>query len=391
MTMSSLERQCTLGLGFIYALRGFGMFLLAPLLSLYAVNLSGATPLTLGIALGIYGLAQAILQIPFGMASDRWGRKPVIIAGLLIFILGSVVAANSHSVYGLIVGRVLQGSGAISAVVLALLSDIVRDTERTKAMAILGVSIGATFTLSLVLGPVLSNWMDIPGLFLLTALLAVLSIVALYTLVPHEPKQHIVSAANVGSMTASVWQPRLIQLYISVFSLHILLALVFVALPFVMRDVLHLPVNKHWHVYLPALLCSFVCMLPFFYLEKKLKSIFKLFILPIVLLAGVQVVWMLQQYQSVFIVIAVLTVFFSAFNFLEAVLPSKISKVAPVVAKGKAMGVYSAAQYVGLFVGGMSGGVLLKSMSISAVFVAGIVVTCSWMIGMALLDRRTLH
>ncbi|HHJ14597.1 MAG TPA: MFS transporter [Gammaproteobacteria bacterium] len=367
MTRSELRTAASMAV--IYALRMLGLFMILPVFALYAGELSGATPALAGLAIGIYGMTQALLQIPFGLVSDRIGRKPVILFGLLVFALGSVVAARGESIGMVIAGRALQGAGAIAAAVMALTADLVREEHRVKAMAIIGMSIGASFALAMVLGPVLNSWIGVPGIFWLTAVLALGGMLVILFVVPNPSISRVHRDVEpVPAQFASVLRnPQLLRLDAGIFVLHLVLTASFVVLPLALRDLAGVPAQDHWHVYLPVLLASLPLSVPFIIQaerHRRMKSVFvgavAVVVLAELLLAGF--------HAGVWGIVAGLFVFYAAFNLLEALLPSLIAKMAPPDSKGTAMGFYSSAQFFGAFVGGSVGGWLHGRFGIGAVF-----------------------
>jgi MFS family permease len=351
------ERRAVGGLAGIFALRLLGLFLILPVFALYAERLQGQTPFLVGLALGIYGLTQGLLQIPYGMVSDRLGRKPVIVAGLLVFAAGSVIAALADTIYGVLLGRALQGAGAISAVVMALIADLTRPESRTKAMALVGMTVGASFVLALILGPVLNNLWGVPGLFWLTAALAVAGIGVLGWWVPAPTRQPATVAPEVRprQLLKVLRNARLLRLNVGIFILHSVLTAVFVVIPVALVKHADFPLRQHWEVYLPVMLLSAVFLFPLIMLAERKRRFRLVFAGAVLLLAFAQaLLW--AGYQSLGAVIIGLFLFFTAFNVLEAMLPSLISKIAPAHAKGAALGVYSSFQFLGAFVGGAVGG-----------------------------------
>lgn len=371
------ERRVVLSLAALYAFRMLGLFMLLPVLALYGDDYRHANPLLLGLALGAYGFSQAVLQIPFGMASDRIGRKPVILAGLLLFALGSVVAALSDSIYELIAGRFLQGCGAISAAVMALLTDLTSEENRTKAMATIGASIGVSFSLALIIGPLLAAWAGISAIFWLTAALALIGIYILYQLVPavERPPRTVREAGAVPRLLGQTLRHKeLLRLNVGIFVLHFVLMASFMVLPLILEQQLLIPRERMWMVYLPVLGGAFVAMLPFIILAEKRRQIKPVFLLAIVLLAAMEFALIFTPPSMVF-TLAALFFFFMAFNLLEATLPSMVSKVAPVGGKGTATGIYSSCQFMGAFCGGSVGGLLLQQQGAAGVFgVCGLLV-----------------
>ena len=378
--MTRQELRASLSLAAIYMLRMFGMFLVLPVFAVLARDLPGATPVMVGFALSAYGLTQAIFQIPFGLWSDRYGRKPVITVGLLLFVLGSAVAALSDSIYGIIAGRSLQGAGAVAAVVMALAADLTREEHRTKAMALIGISIGISFAISMVAGPVLSNWMGLKGLFWLITALALLSIVVLHLVVPNPTvmRFHRDAQVRAGSFARVFSNPELLRLDYGIFCLHLILTASFVVVPLILKDRLQLATEDHWHIYLPVFLLAIVSMVPFVILAEKkhkMKSVFLAFI-GLLALADFGFLLLGDRLWGVF---ALLYLFFTGFNLLEATLPSMISKIAPPDLKGTAMGVYSTSQFLGAFVGGVGAGWIYGHHGIAPVFVFCGMVAVSWL------------
>jgi len=379
--MNPVERRGTLSLAGIYGLRMLGLFMILPVFSLYAERLEGVTPALIGIALGIYGLTMALFQIPFGMLSDRLGRKPIIAFGLVLFAIGSVIAAASDSIMGVIIGRAIQGAGAIAAAMMALLADLTREEHRTKAMAIMGVSIGMSFTLALVLGPFLNNLMGVSGIFWLTAVLAVGGIAILYLIVP-EP-EHCLTHRDVETVPAQLKQvvldSQLLRLDFGIMIQHGMMMAMFTALPFVLRDFLELPSKEHAWFYLPILVASVLGMVPLIILAEKKRKM-KVIFLGCVVLIGVSELMLGLFHSSIVAVVSGLLFFFIAFNTLEASLPSLISRMAPIDGKGTAMGVYSTSQFFGAFIGGASGGVLYSAFGVEGVFFACSIAALVWVL-----------
>lgn len=378
--MSSSETRAAGGLAMVFAFRMLGMFMVLPVLATYGMDLAGSTPALIGLAIGAYGLTQAVLQIPFGIISDRIGRRPVIYVGLLIFAAGSVLAANADSIWGVIAGRVLQGAGAISAAVMALLSDLTREQHRTKAMAMIGMSIGLSFALALGLGPVLNHWIGVPGIFWLTAALAVLGIGILYLVVPDAPRvrSHRDTGAVPGFFGDVLRDPQLLRIDIGVFVLHCVLTASFVALPFALRDFAGLEVARHSLVYLPVLLLSLALMMPLVIVAEKRRRLKEVYLLAILILAIAEA-GLIFLSSSVAGIVLMLLLFFVAFNVLEALLPSMLAKFAPADHKGTAMGVFSSSQFIGAFAGGIAGGFLYGRFGLSGVFGFCLICLIGWL------------
>lgn len=396
--MTSTERRAVGTLAGIFGLRLLGLFLIMTVFSPYAEkSLSGATPFLIGLALGAYGLTQALFQIPFGMLSDRWGRKPLIIIGLLIFALGSGIAAVSDSIHGVILGRLIQGMGAIAAVVLALSADLTREEQRTKAMALIGVSIGLFFMLAMVLGPVLDGWIGVKGIFWLTMAMAFFGILVLYWVpTPVAARRHRDVQLIPAQLAKVLGNPDLLRLDVGIFVLHLVLTAMFVTVPLALVHEGGLPVVAHWKVYLPVFVLSVVGMAPLVILSARKHLIQRIFLVAITLLVAAQALFYFGHQELPWLVFA-LWVFFVGFNALEALLPSTVSRVAPADSKGTAMGVYNSFQFFGVFLGGTLGGWLYGAMGIGTVFQACGVMTLLWAIIVMtaptprLLDTRLLR
>ncbi len=357
--MLPVEKRAASSLAGIFALRMLGLFMLLPVLSLYAESFEGVTPILMGVALGVYGLTQALLQIPFGMLSDRIGRKKVIAVGLLVFAAGSVVAALATTIEWIIIGRALQGAGAIAAAAMALLADLTREEQRTKAMATFGMSIGFSFMLAIILGPILNGWIGVSGIFWLTGLLALLGIMVLYRVVPTPAHSHMHHDAEADPKQFSdvLKDGQLLRLDFGIFALHLILMAMFVVIPIGLRDA-GLAVTDHWMVYLGVMVVAVAIMVPLIIIAEKKGKMKEIFSLAIVLVALAQFgLWQLST--SLWGIILLMVLFFGGFNLLEATLPSLISKMAPADKKGTAMGVYSSSQFMGAFVGGVVGGWIL--------------------------------
>lgn len=364
------ELRAVVSLAMLYAIRMLGLFMVLPVLSVAGLSYEHATAATLGLALGIYGLTQACFQIPLGMLSDFVGRKPVILLGLALFALGSLVAAHSTSVYGLIVGRALQGAGAIASTVMALAADLTSEENRTKAMAAIGASIGLSFTLALILGPALSAMLGLDGLFLVVFGLSFLGVFLILFVVPTPPKtkhSHRDSGAIPSLLKETLLLPELARLNFGIFALHACLTATFVAVPLILVDRLDLDTQRHWLVYLPVLLLSFVAMIPAMIVAEKKNKAKQAFVAAIVMLVFAFTAF---AYLPVSLFVYVLFFFFAAFNLLEAMLPSLVSKIAPAGSKGTAMGLYSTWQFLGAFVGGALGGLLINKQGYTVLFLA---------------------
>lgn len=353
--MTALERRVVVALALLYSFRMLGLFMALPLLALYAADMRGATPLLIGLALGAYGFTQALLQIPFGWLSDRLGRKPVILAGLLLFVLGSAVAALADSVAVVALGRALQGAGAISASVMALAADLTSTEQRTKAMAVIGISIGLSFAAALVCGPLLAAWGGLSAVFWTTALLGAVGMGIIAWGVPSAAtREHADIGARRG-MFAPVLRDTLLQrLDGSVFLLHFTLTASFLVVPLVIEERLGVPRDLHWRVYLPVLLISLLGMYPFMYLSERRRRPLAALRTAVLLLPLALAVLFLSP-RALWLYPA-LCLFFAAVNYLEAALPALVSKAVATHGKGTALGVYASCQFLGAFAGGASGG-----------------------------------
>lgn len=368
-----------------------GLFMVLPVLMLYGDHYSGADSASLGLALGIYGLTQACFQIPLGLLSDVIGRKQVIIGGLVIFALGSLVASMATSVEGLIIGRALQGSGAIASAIMALVADLTSEQNRTKAMAAIGASIGLSFSVAMILGPALAAAGGLEGVFFCSVVLSLIGILIVLFLVPTpvEACAHRDVATTPDLVSKTLKNVQLLHLNWGIFSLHCILMASFVSVPILLQDALFISRETHWMFYLPVLFLAFLAMLPLMlFAEKKrqVKPVFVLAVLVIALSSGV-LAWGVNQ--AIFVT-ALIFVFFVAFNLLESMLPSMVSKIAPAGTKGTAMGVYSTSQFLGAFVGGIAGGWLLKNYSLEGVFTFSAIVAGCWVV-VAIFMRAPRH
>ncbi len=368
--MNPEEWRASTSLAGVYALRMLGMFLVLPVLALYAATLPGAADnkALVGLAMGMYGLTQALLQLPLGMASDKFGRKKVIYIGLIVFAAGSFMAASATTLEMLVLARAVQGAGAVSAAVTALLADLTREEVRTRAMAMIGLSIGLTFSASLVLAPMLARWIGVSGLFALTGVLTLISIavVAWRTPNPVRSKLHEDAEAQPARIGEVLRNGQLLRLDFGIFALHAAQMALFTALPFAMVA-LGLDKVQHWQVYLPATLVGLVLMVPLIIVGETRNKLKQVFVGGIVCIAAAQL-GLLFGLHSIAVIVACLVVYFIGFNVLEASLPSLVSKIAPSDLKGTAMGVYNTMQSVGLFAGGALGGVLFQYYGFNGVF-----------------------
>jgi MFS family permease len=377
--MTPLELRASIGLSGIFGLRLLGMFVILPVFAIYAESLPGGSDLTLvGIAIGAYGLTQAILQIPFGWWSDRIGRKPVVYAGLLIFALGSFVAALAPNIYVVILGRILQGAGAISAAVIAMTADLTRESQRAKAMAMIGSTIGASFALSLIASPWLDRVIGVPGIFAVTGVLALGGIVVMWRFIPDVPKTPPAPGRALKDFWNVLTDPQLARLNWGIFALHAVLMALFIVVPFSLRDA-GLPVAEHWKVYLPVMIGSFVLMLPPVMQAGNPLLLRRWFIVAVaLLLAGhLALPWLAS---NILLLSLFLLLFFVPFNVLEAMLPTLTTRLAPAHAKGTAIGLYSSIQFFGTFFGAAAGGFIYKYWGMTGVVVLDTGLLLIWLI-----------
>ncbi|PTU74162.1 MFS transporter [Pseudomonas mangrovi] len=379
--MNAAEGRAAGGLALVFAFRMLGMFMVLPVLATYGQELIGATPTLIGVAIGAYGLTQALLQIPFGILSDRIGRLPVIYFGLLVFALGAGVAAEAESIHGVIAGRVLQGAGAISAAVMALLSDLTREQHRTKAMALIGMSIGLSFAVAMVIGPLLTRAFGLSGLFWATAGMALLGMLIVALVVPRSthPLSHRESGVARRELLTTLRNKDLLRLDFGILVLHAILMASFVALPLALVEQGGLARDEHWWVYLSALLIGFFGMVPFIIYGEKKRRMRRVLAGAVAVLLACELYFLLFG-QSLRTLVVGFVLFFTAFNLLEASLPSLVSKVAPAAGKGTAMGVYSTSQFLGAALGGMLGGWLFDQGGLTWVFAGCASLSALWLI-----------
>ncbi len=379
--MTPFERRASIGLASIYGLRMLGLFIILPIFALYAEKLPGGeSHFLIGVALGAYGLTQAILQIPAGWMSDRYGRKPIIVIGLLLFAAGSFIAAAADDIYWIIAGRVIQGAGAINAAVMALTADLTREEHRTKAMAMIGMTIGVTFSLSMVLSPLLYKHIGMSGMFNLIGVLSFVSIAVVLWFIPNPriTRFHTDTEAGHGHFGEVLANRDLLRMDFGVFTLHAILMSVFMQVPFILRAD-GLDAQHQWQVYLPVMLIAFVLMVPPIIIAEKKAKMKQVFMVAIALAAVAQLGLIFVQ-DSVWGVAASLLVFFTAFNVLEATQPSIVSKIAPLAAKGTAMGVFSSVQFLGAFFGSAMGGLLMQVFDGSAALIFAVVMLLLWLL-----------
>ncbi|MBL5977870.1 MULTISPECIES: MFS transporter [Comamonas] len=379
--MTSQERRSSGALALIFALRMLGLFLVLPVFMLEARKYPGGDdPAMIGLAMGLYGLTQALFQLPIGLASDRIGRKRVIVAGLLVFAAGSLIAAMADSLTGLMAGRAIQGAGAVSAAVTALLADLTRDGVRTKAMAMVGGSIGLMFALALVLAPLLNAWIGLSGIFGLTCALALAGIAVVLWVVPPEPRQH--ADAPKGKFSELLGQSDLLRLNFGVFILHTVQMSMWVAVPAMLVQA-GLAKEQHWHIYLPAVLLSFLAMGLLFSMERKgklRKALLGAIGLVLVVQIGLGMLAASGTIPTVWCMALLMFLFFCGFNALEATQPSLVSRMAPAPLRGAALGAYNTLQSLGLFAGGAVGGAVAKFAGVPGLFIMTAVLVALWLV-----------
>ena len=377
--LNSLEKRAAVSLALIFSMRMLGLFMLMPILAIYGQELENVSPLWIGIAIGAYGLTQALFQIPMGWLSDRFGRRKIIVIGLIIFALGSVIAALATSIEMVTLGRAIQGMGAIASAVLALASDVTREEQRPKVMAVIGMCIGLSFAVALVLGPMIAQSFGLQGVFFITAIMAVVGIVITLTVVPVSYTQ-----ANSSEVTASksniitmLFDGQLIRLDLGVLFLHWSMTSMFIALPILFKDS-GLAVTEHWMIYLPVLFLSFVFMVPMLIIgaKKRIEKNLFIFAICLLILAPLLIVFSISIWPLTLAVF----IFFIGFNFLEASLPAHVSRLAPAGQKGTAMGVYSSSQFFGAFLGGVSGGFIAQNFGFSYLFAANATIALLWLV-----------
>ncbi len=373
--MSPSELRASLSLASIFGLRLFGMFVILPVFALHALQLPGWSLTLVGVALGAYGITQAALQLPFGWLSDRNGRKPMLYLGLALFAAGSFVCAVAESPWIMIAGRMLQGAGAISGVTIAMAADLTRDSQRTKAMAIIGSTIGVVFLLSFVAAPLLQRLVGVPGIFALTGVLALGAIGVVRFVVPEAPPQR--RTASLAAILALVRQPELARLNFGIFALHAVLMALFVVVPLALVRA-GLPGASHWGVYLGAVGAGVLLMLPT--LIGRAATHERPIFLGAVATVGVALSVLAAGLDSVAGIVAALVIFFAGFNVLEARLPALVSRSAPREGTGAATGIYSSVQFLGTFFGGAAGGALAQHSGPQAVLIACLAVIAAWLV-----------
>ena len=385
--MNSVEKRAILGVGGIFALRMIGLFMIVPVFSVYGDNYAHATPFLIGLAVGIYGLGQAIFQIPMSLAADKFPRKPIIFLGLILFALGGIIAANATDIYEVIIGRALAGSGAVSAVLMALLADVTREEMRTKAMATMGLTIATSIMLAFAFGPLLVGSLGISGLFWLTSGFAILAMLLLFFVpTPLRVLKHNLDNKSIGQQLATVLKiGDLNRLHIGIFALHLTMTAIFVILPHQLNDVLGLSVRQQGLVYLPLLFIGFAVAIPFIIIAEKKRKMRQVFLGAIALMTVSLVLLAIGSQVGIGIILGLL-LYFMGFNLLEATIPSWISKRAPVANKATAMGLNSSSQFFGAFVGGAMGGLLLSQPNLLAWGILAIIMAASLLLIIPIAD-----
>jgi len=376
--MTPVERRSVGSLAAIYASRMLGMFLMLPVLALYAQSLPDYSPEMLGLAMGAYGLTQAVLQIPFGRWSDRFGRKPLITIGLLFYALGSLMGMYADTVTGLAIARGVQGAGAVSASVTALMADLTRNEVRTRAMAVIGISIGLSFVLALIIAPALDAVIGVPGIFAVMLAMALFGLALLYTAVPDEPERSGgADGRKLSGLLEIVNRPQLRPLYFGMFALHAIMTATFISVPQVLEANLLIPRESHWQVYLGVFLASLAGTVPLVLKTERSAGAGWMFVAAVVL-TGVAQAALGFDHVHLWVVMAALVLFFAVFNYLEARLPALLTHAAPAADRGAALGVFATSQFLGAFFGGVAGGLLLGQFGLAGVFWGAAVLAFIW-------------
>lgn len=380
--MSPVERRAAFSIAGIFTTRMLGLFMIFPVFALFAEDeFANVTGMQIGIAMGIYGLTQAFLQIPYGMLSDKYGRKPLIVAGMIVFMIGSMICAVAESMEMMILGRAIQGMGAVAAVLMASVGDLVTEQFRLRAMSIVGITIGLSFTLSLIAGPVLASWFGVRGIFWVIAGLAVVGMLLVKFAMPNIEKQEFQreAQADPSQFREILKNKQLLRLDLGVFVLHAMLTAMFIVLPLSLRDNAGLDVLSHWIIYLPVMLLSFALMVPFIIQAESRGRMKHMFVGAVATITLVQLAFagIENTFWSLFVL---LLIFFTAFNLLEASLPSLVVKLSPADKKGTASGIYSTSQFLGAAVGGVLGGFFYQYYGFNGVFIFTAVIGGIWLI-----------
>ena len=365
----------------ILSFRMLGLFMLIPVFTVYANQLTSSSPTLIGLALGSYGLSQGLLQIPFGLLSDRFGRKPILTLGLILFACGSILGAVTTSIYGMIFARIIQGTGAIGSVLIALLADLTPDEQRTQAMAIIGVSIGLSFSLAMVISPAISHYFGLSGIFYLTAFLAILGLFILHLVIPTPKKEpfHLDSEANPKLFKRVICNRHLQRLNVGIFCQHFILTATFFAIPILLQEQIKSgSLSQQWHFYLPLMLFAFITMVPFIILAEKKRQIKAVFLASVIITCVSQFV-LAFTYQHWLAICGLMFTYFVGFNVLEASLPSLVSRQSNADSKGTAMGIYSSSQFLGIFAGGVIAGIIYQSTGSKGIFITNSFIALVWL------------
>ena len=386
--MEKQELRAAASLASVFSVRMLGLFMIYPMFASFAHHLEGATTYRIGLALGVYGLTQGLLQIPFGLLSDRVGRKVMIVTGLIVFAIGSAVAARSSSIDGVIWGRALQGAGAVGSVILALVADLTSEENRTKAMAVVGMTIGASFLIAIVTGPVIGGWIGLSGMFWLMAALALLGIAIIALLVPAPPRLRVHREAQAvpALIGSTLRNPELLRLDFGIFALHAMLTASFLVLPQMLHETLGVSGRDQWFVYLPVLVVSVAVMLPAIIVAERYRRMKSVLVGAVAALAVSQVM-LAAEGQNTYVLLAALVVFFAGFNIMEASLPSLVTKTASSGSTGTATGIYSSSQFLGIFAGGVIGGWVYQTAGAPGVFFLGSALALVWLLIAATMRR----
>jgi len=387
--MSPTERRAAFSIAGIFSTRMLGLFMIFPVFALFAESeFTGITGLQIGIAMGIYGLTQAFLQIPYGMLSDKYGRKPLIIAGMFVFMIGSIICAMADSIEMMIIGRAIQGMGAVAAVLMASVADLVTEQFRLRAMSIVGITIGLSFTLSLVAGPLLASWFGVRGIFWIIALLAIIGMLLVKFAMPDIKQQSFQreAEADPSQFKEILKHPQLLRLDFGVFVLHAILTAMFVVMPLTLRDSAGLESTEHWFIYLPVMLLSFALMVPFIIQAESKGKMKSVFVGAIATLTLMQLSFAFIE-PSFWILFFLLLIFFTAFNLLEASLPSLVVKLSPADKKGTASGIYSTSQFLGAAIGGALGGYFYQHYGYNGVFIFTATIGGLWVLAAISMEK----
>lgn len=378
--MTRTELLGSFSLAVVMFLRMLGIFLVLPVFSIYSSKVPGANPMLVGLAFGIYGLSQALMQIPFGIMSDKLGRKPVILAGLSIFATGSLVVSFSSSIWMLFTGRVIQGIGAVSGALMGLIADLTRVQQRIKASAMIGISVSAAFSLAFAIAPLLGASIGMSGILMITSCLALLAMAILYLVTPDPEYRSPDNGDKISlSILSAIIKDRgLMQLNLGIFILHAVMASNFIIIPIALSDYAGLAPQHHWKVYLPVIIVSFILIAPAVTIKQRVRLTMVCFKTAIVMLLAAQISYFFYHSTLMHLTVTLL-IFFIGFNYLEAALPSLVSIIAPEHNKGAALGAYATCQFIGLFIGGITGGIMHQHLGLQTVFIFGGIISLAWL------------